>query len=302
MIIDFILVAIGFCGILIGTITDIQKREVADWLNFMLMISGFMLRLFFSITSGDWMMFVWGVAGFAIAFGIANLMFYTGQWGGGDAKMIMGLGLLFATYRLPQVITADTSITINTPLVFFGLFFLYSMLSGAFLGAGYSIYKALQHRKKFRKEWNKLTATRTFMFGRYGVFAALVALVVLAFVVPDISLRLPLFTLGLLLMLALYGMTFVRAVEKGCMIDQVHPDDLVEGDWIVHDIRLQGKHIVGPKDLGIDEEQIKILRQAQRDGDIGQIAVKVGMPLVPAFLIGFIITVVIGTSLFSVLF
>jgi len=108
-------------------------------------------------------------------------------------------------------------------------------------------------------------------------------------------------SLAALLLFGLYAMIFVRTVERGCMIDHVLPKDLVEGDWIVKDIKIDGKHIVGPKDLGIHEIQITRLCEAYDLGKIKKIAVKVGMPLVPAFLVGLIITMTIGNLFFAMI-
>ena len=60
------------------------------------------------------------------------------------------------------------------------------------------------------------------------------------------------------------------------------------------DIRINGKYICGPKDLGIEKKQIKKLMVFYREGKIKKILIKEGIPFVPSFLIAFVITLVYG--------
>ena len=96
--IDFVPLAvtygISFIALLIGSITDLKTREVPDWVNYGLVISGVCLNLLFSAIYSDLSFMMNSLVGLAIFFGIAYIMFYAGQWGGGDSKMIMGLGAM----------------------------------------------------------------------------------------------------------------------------------------------------------------------------------------------------------------
>lgn len=280
-----LLIIIGAIGILAGTITDLQKREVADWINYSLIVSGFGLRIIQSLFTGQWDGLLWGIAGFTIATGIAFAMYFGGQWGGGDAKMLMGLGVLFATYPA------------TTPLVFFGMFFLYSMIAGAFMGVFYSIYLAIIHNKEFRRHWKK-------QFKIHNKYRILVySIVAIAMLTSVISHTHAFRILGIILAAGLfigfYALVFIRSVEQGCMIQRISPQQLVEGDWIAKDVIIDGKRIVGPSNLGINTQQITLLHQAYKDNKIRTVAVKVGMPFVPAFLIGLVATLILGTTLFN---
>ncbi|GIU69536.1 MAG: hypothetical protein KatS3mg002_0772 [Candidatus Woesearchaeota archaeon] len=48
------------------------------------------------------------------------------------------------------------------------------------------------------------------------------------------------------------------------------------------------KYITGPKDLGISKEQIELLKKSK----IKKVLVKEGIPFIPAFLIAFILTMI----------
>jgi len=84
--------AIAFLVLLIASYTDLKTREVPDWVNFGLIGIGFGVNLLFSIIFFKINFIIASVVGFAVFFALAWIMFYTGQWGGGDSKILMGLG------------------------------------------------------------------------------------------------------------------------------------------------------------------------------------------------------------------
>src|SRR3989338_3440310 len=82
---------LAFVVLLIGSITDLKTREVPDWVNYGLIISGIGLNLLFSIILQDRSYIINSILGLSIFFGIAYVMFYAGQWGGGDSKTLSTL-------------------------------------------------------------------------------------------------------------------------------------------------------------------------------------------------------------------
>ena len=74
----------------------------------------------------------------------------------------------------------------------------------------------------------------------------------------------------------------------------VDPEKLTEGDWIVNDVKVDGKYICGPKDLGIEMQQIKKLIALKKRGKIRKVLMKEGIPFVPSFLLAFAVTIFLG--------
>ncbi len=72
---------------------------------------------------------------------------------------------------------------------------------------------------------------------------------------------------------------------------------MTEGDWIAKEIKYKGKVITGPKDLGIEKKQINKLKRLFKLNKIRKVLIKEGIPFVPSFLAGWIITVVWGSVL-----
>ncbi|MBC8444383.1 prepilin peptidase, partial [Candidatus Woesearchaeota archaeon] len=87
-------IIICIIALIIGSFTDIKTREVPDWLNYSLIFTGLSIHLIYSIIFWDFSFIIKSFLGFLTFFIMGNLMYYSGQWGGGDSKMIMGLGAL----------------------------------------------------------------------------------------------------------------------------------------------------------------------------------------------------------------
>ena len=275
MVINILLLAIAFIVLVIGTITDIKTREVPDWINFSLISSGLGIRLIYSSITFDWTFFIHGLLGLIVVVIIACLMFYTGQWGGGDAKLFMGIGafLGFNFNLLPQL-----------PALI--VFLINSLLVGGVYGLAWALWLMVKHWKEFSAELKSRYAKQR---QRSAVFIGLTLLVTIAgqllFQEPIIS-----FMLGFLPALLLLGYFLwmcVAAVEQVCFYKIMHVSKLTEGDWIIEDVVVDGRRLVKVSDFGVTNAQIAKLR----DSGIKKVLIKEGIPFVPSIFIAFIVTV-----------
>jgi len=270
----FIIAAV--LALVIASYTDIKTREVPDWLNYSLIIFGLGGRLMYSLASFDWSYIIQGIAGFIAFLVVALIMFYMGQWGGGDSKMLMGLG---ATIGLK--LTYDS---------FLLGFIINILLAGAVYGLIYSLVLAILNKKKFLKRVKVLMTEKSISLVRKIILILMLILVGIIILVHDPILKLLFGTLLLMVPLTFYIWIFVKSIENIVMLKYVTPDKLTEGDWIPNKITIDGNYICGPKDLGIDKKQIQKLIAFYKRGKIKKILVKYGIPFVPSFLIGFILS------------
>lgn len=301
--IDYILFTIGFLGLLIGTITDFRKREVADWVNFGLMFAGLGLRLIFSIVSGDWWFFILAALVIAIMYLLGLAMFYTGQWGGGDSKMLMGLAALFTTYNIslfgfnpviPDFIQTFFNWSFPYNLSFFFHFLFNSLMVGGLYGIVWSLILIAKHYTKYKKEFAK----QKIINKKYLYIGTSVAIVFFMLSLTlDLLFKVPLVALSFMILVMPWLFMFSKAVENACMIRMMKTKDLTEGEWIVDNVYQNKKLICGPKDLGVSIKQIAELKKAK----IEAVKVKIGIPFVPAFFIAFIVTAVVGNVFLIVL-
>lgn len=288
--IDIILIIIGITALIIGTITDIKTREVPDWLNFSIIAAGLGLRLLYSIITNDWKFFLYGLIGFAIFMGIAFAMFYAGQWGGGDSKLLMGLGALFGTY--PAILLKWFSPNIQYSFIL--AFVINLLFVGAMYGLTWSLVLSIKNWKKFRKEMKERSQGKKVKITRRILMIAVLVAIVTAIFVNNILIQFSVLAIAFLVLLSFYVWLFAKVVEHICMYKTYDVGKLTEGEWIAEEVKVKGKIIAGPKDLGVSNEQIALLKKH----NIKKVLVKEGIPFVPSFLIAFVISIIWGNLLF----
>ena len=278
---------IGFLVLLIGSYTDIKTREVPDWVNLGLIGTGFGVNLLFSIIYWEINFILASIIGFAIFFVIAWVMFYTGQWGGGDSKILMGLG-------------AVIGVDIFSKSFFLAHFLINALLVGALYGILWSIFSVFRNKRKFIKEFKKSMKNKKIILAKRIVFVLFIVLILVSIFVPDKFIRLTLLYFAVISALTFYLWTAIKAVENSCMLKYVKPQQLTEGDWIAKDIKIQGKYITGPKDLGIEKNKIRKLIELYKKGKVKKILIKEGVPFVPSFFAAYVVTLMFGNLVFLI--
>ena len=279
MVVEFVY-ALIFLALLVGTYTDIKTREVPDWLNYAMIAAGLGIHGVQSLIQQDWHPIFFSLLGLGMMYGLALLMFQTGQWGGGDSKMLMGLGALIGiewTFRS----------------MFLG-FLVNIMIFGSIYGLAWTMYLMFRNWKKFYKQYITMQHQISFKKARkiFSVFA--VVFFLFSFFIRDQTIKLFLMLFSVMVIITYYLWLSIKAVELSCMEKYVEPERLTEGDWIVKEVKVGGKYICGPKDLGISMGQIHRLIKLKQQGKIKKILIKEGIPFVPSFLMAFAASVFFG--------
>jgi len=278
------LLLIAALTLVIATYTDLKTLEVPDWLNYAGIAAGLGIHLIFSLQQWTLWPIISSLGGLAIAFAFACLMFYTGQWGGGDAKLLMALGALFGF--APDKFAFSTSFLIN--LVFIG----------ALWGFAWTMGLALVNVKKFWRTFRALRAHKGFVKLRLLTFVTVFVLVIAALVLTPFRLEFAL--LAITSYFLAQTTIYIKSVELSCMHKWVTPDKLTEGDWAVHAVKV-GDVEVTPGKLGLEKEDVENLRTLYRQGKLDKVCVKYGVPFVPAFLIAFLVTLSWNNVLLTVI-
>ncbi|MFC1800905.1 prepilin peptidase [Nanoarchaeota archaeon] len=282
MIFDYILYGIALIGLVAGSYSDLKTREVPDWLSYGMIFTGLGLRLVFSLKEFNWSIFFEGLIGFLVFVVIAYMMYYMGQWGGGDSKLLMGLGALIGL-----------KLQFN-PLPNLGLFFLNLLIIGAVYGLIWLVMLAVLNKSKFLDELKKQNQGLKNI--KLGLLFLGIAAVVGSFLVPGLLKGLFL-AIGIMPLGTMYAWMGIKSVENFAFYKQVNPKQLTEGDWIAEDVVVGGKKICGPRDLGIDQEHIAQLIKLHSQGKVKKIKIKEGIPFVPSFLVAFLLTIIVGNWL-----
>lgn len=273
--------AVLLLGVLAASYTDLRTREVPDWLNFALVASGIGVRILWSISTGDYSVAIAGIMGFAISFALALLLFYTGQWGGGDSKLLMGVGSLLGVTLTPDDL--------------FLAFLVNLIMVGAVYGLWMSYRLAWQNRRRFIAALTRYSTK--YRRVRYGFHALMLSLALGGIFVSPRTIQLLLYLVILVSYLSWYSLWFSKAVEQGCMVQTVSPLTVTEGDWIAKDVVVNGTRITGPKDLGISRAQLRLIQRLCKAGKLSKVTIKVGIPFAPSFFGAAVCTLLWGNVL-----
>lgn len=286
----------------IATITDIKKREVPDTLNFGMMILGVVLGIIFSIINNSWDPLITSSIGLGIGYLIGAAMFYSGQWGGGDAKMLMGMGAIIG---IPLSVISKSGLNIASSgiidlgsllmgkggeIPFFITTIITIFIAGGIYGLFYSIGLIIKNWKEFKNEFRKKREEKKIIKTRKLVLAGVLLILILMLITPYREVRLSIGILGVMIFTFQYLIIISKVIENTCLIKTVPVRRLTEGEWIVEDVIVEGKRICGPKDLGISLEQIKKLKKLK----IKTIKIKEGIPFIPGFLLGYILMIILN--------
>ena len=275
----FLSLAVGLVALIVASLFDIKTREVPDWLNFSLVAFAIGSALILSIYHGYHHIIINSLLGLALGVAIGLFLFYTGQWGGGDTKLIIGLcALIGLSY-------SDLGKSIPTII----LFLINTLLVGAIYGLAFSFVKAIMNFKKFRQTAEQRLRSKEIFIMR--IILLVIGIGAFAFLLISRSIESAfIFGIAMALFLFFYLWAFISIVEKSCMIKEVNVSTLTEGDWIVGEVVKGKKVLLKPAKTGITLKQIEMLKKHR----VRKVTIKIGIPFVPSFLIAYILTFAFG--------
>ncbi len=287
MILDMFLIAIALIALIIASVTDFKKREIPDFLSYSLLSIAIFSKILQSIIEKALIHLIYAAIGFSIFFIIALIMYHAKQWGGGDSKMLMSLGIIFSEY--PKEFLNYLNPNLNIPILL--SLFINILLIGSVYGVLFSSYLAIKNKERFIKEFKNANKKNL----KYYLIISLITLI-FSFLISNLTLKLLILALSLWVLLIPYLLLFTRTVEKSCMIKNIQVSKLTEGDWITENIYSKNKIIYSSKSLGITKRQIQDIKRL----NIKEVTIKEGIPFVPSFLIAFITTLIYGNVIFFI--
>ena len=273
---DVALITITFIVLLVSSYTDLRTREVPDMISYGLIFAGLGLRAIYSFDLG-WQVLVSGLLGFVVCLGVSLLFYYAGQWGGGDSKLLMGMGAV---------------VGITYPFDVSSFLLLWYFMALLFLGAIYGVlwmgWLAFSNRKEFVVAFKK--KVRQMRIVHYCALGLSVALLVWSFFYP-LWVMFAVVPIGLF-----YLLIFVSSVEEKCFIKKISPTKLTEGDWLSEKVIVGEKVVVKKKTLNIND--INTLLRLYDKGTLKKVSIKEGIPFIPSFLFAYVF-IVFGSFYFS---
>jgi Flp pilus assembly protein protease CpaA len=249
-----------FLFLLAASIQDFRKREVADILNYSFIIMSLILRFAWFLVEGDISAILFVVPSFAAVFFVSYLLYRAGQWGGGDVKTSVGISIALAS-------SFENIFGFFMNLIFFGAFF----------GILYTLTIGMLNWKKFIRNFDK----KFRLLSIFCIAAAAVSYIILIYL--DFFVMIP---LGIALTFLILGLVKpIEVIEKNCFVKTIAVEKLVEGDWLVDEIKG-----VDTKGIGLIREDIEKIKKM----GLKKVLIKEGVPFIPAFLIAFVVNLFIG--------
>ena len=249
-----------FVGIFIASLQDLKRREVDNWLNFFLLVSGAGFLVFSSIFEMNWSFILFGLMSFGIMLLLGNLFYYSRIFAGGDAKLIIAMFALFVGGGVAG------------SLINIGVFVLFLMFAGSIYGLLWGFCLFLVNYKNILKEMKKISKN---IYFKYGIFAGIIL-----FVFSYINWLFLFLSLFVFLFVLLF--VFAKAIEKSSMIKMINSKDLREGDWLAEEVKV-GRKIIKPDWEGLNESDLALLNKLKK-----KVKIKQGIAFVPAIFIAFI--------------
>ncbi len=262
-----VLIGSLFVMLIIATILDIKQLFIPDYISYTFIVIALFERLIYSLTINDWSMFLWIIPAVIISSGLTYLLYKAGMMGGGDVKIIASASIILAKFP-------------NETVPMFIDYLINLFIAGALYLLPVSIIIGLTKIKPTRKESilmiaSIITSAITLLF--YNNPTTIMASIVL---------------------ITASSLPFIKRIENKVMIREADMNNLMDGDWLINEVKV-GREIIKPRKEGLTIDEANKIKKWWSEGKLKKKPlIKYGLPYLPAFLIALIITITIGNLLF----
>ena len=277
-----IVIAVAAFFILAASLYDIRYGEIPDAVNLGFALAVIAIALALSLLTGDarylGSTFAVGTGYFAVSY----ILHYLGQWGGGDVKLLFGvggaLGLLNAV-GYPW----------NTPILpYYVVYFIDMGVIVMPYALSYFIILGLSKPEVFKKFLVEALQKKVLAAIALGVVTPLLFYFYTKFLFFMLfSAILPAFILA---------SVFLKTSEDVLLTKVIPASKLKETDALAEDIKYRGKTLARRRDIeGITKQQLTLIKRLATQGKISRkIKIRWGVKFAPIILAAFLITVYAG--------
>jgi Flp pilus assembly protein protease CpaA len=281
---ELIALILAFAGSSVAAAWDLKTTEIPDYIPYIMIVVGLVIAGAQSYLQWSYWPMVSSLIVGGGLLGLGFLMYYTGQWGGGDAKLLAALGFL-----LPY-----SSLQFTPSLLFpFPVTYLINIfLVGAIYMILYALVLSLFNRKIIHEFKHDVKASsRLFVLGAVALFVAIAAVNVYLTYYFELKFSLTYIIENTIVpvggVVALFFVwKFARAVESVGFKRLIPTSQLKVGD-VLKDSKLWE---------GITEEQMKEIKKTK-----SRVWIKEGVRFAPAFPLALLFTIYFG-DIFQILF
>lgn len=269
---EFVLLAIGLVGFGLAGYWDLRYTEFPDWLPYSMIILALVVKGVFSYIENNWWVLGNSVFIGVVFLSLGLLLYFSKQWGDGDAWLLGTLGFLF-----PSRLDLGAITFFPFPLT---LLFNFLFVSLVYLII-YSIALGIKNRG-VNKKYLEYLRKEKYKFMGFGVFFFAVswgfALVMYFWFSFGIDNVMQMIMLPFLLTFILFFSYYAKMVEKNLFKKRIKTSQLKEGDVI-----LDGRW------RGLTKNEIKEMKRKNK-----YVWVKEGVRFAPVFVITMLISIFYG--------
>jgi len=282
-------IAIALLFLILASIQDLKSGEIPDKISVGFTIAIMLLAASLAIHAKNITPLLNAITlgvGYFIA---AYILYKLGQWGGGDVKMLLGLGCTLGLIN-------SLGYSWNSPLV---PYYLSYFLNMGFVALPYALlYMLILSCKKtevyteFRK---KIFETKTLILLAISIALPLAFYLTTSFPFFIVfSAILPAFTL-----ISVY----LKTTEKMLLTKIIPVFELKEADALAEDLKYDGKKIALRRDIeGLSREQLLLVKKLAAERKIpSEIKIRWGVKFMPIITFAFLITLYSGDLMFMVI-
>ncbi|MCD6477898.1 MAG: prepilin peptidase [Candidatus Aenigmarchaeota archaeon] len=278
------LITVGIVGSGIAGYFDLKTTEIPDEIPVIMIIIGLILRGAYFLLTGNLMFLLIPAAVAGAFFGFGLLMYYFGQWGGGDAKLLAAMGFLIGNIPIgcglfPTYLNYFLNVFLVGAAYIITYAFAMSIINKKISSA---FFKSLKGDVKEFSIFTTVIIVSTFMISLFFWYTL---------GTYEIMIMAPIILMGI----SLYILwKFLKTVEEVGFRKKISTRNLKEGDMLGEDLpklNLNSKII-----RGLTKEEIKKIRKVRKT-----IWIREGVRFGPVFCIAAIVTFLYGNLVMFIL-
>jgi Flp pilus assembly protein protease CpaA len=266
---ELLLIAIALVGSLAAGLYDLKTSNIPDKLCILMLILGLIIHSITGFSTGDFSNLINALmfGGLLLVFGL--LMYFTGQWGGGDGELIVAIGVLLPNLSI-----------VKTYFPFAISFFINSFFIGAIYSILYSLILSARNPFISKGFFNKI---------KEPLVAAPLSFFLLLSIISFFYFKYLSFIFFLIFILILFW-KFAKSIEQG-FYKRISVSKLKVDDMLGEDIpRLKiYKRLI----KGLTKEQIKKIKKIKKS-----VLVREGIRYGLVFFLTLIFTLLFGDIFF----
>ncbi len=263
--------AAALLGSLAAGLWDLKTTDIPDEITALMAASGLFAWYVYGFATGDFWPLAASLAAGSIFLAFGWLFYKAGQWGGGDATLMAGIGFMIPIF--PDFGLFSFSFFINVFIIGVAWNIIYSLAYGAGRQLGL-----------FEKKANVIDMTMSEIRNPLFLAAAAVPMLLLAFFILNGFANLSIFAFALLLLAIFFS--YAKVLEQKLFRKSVSAKELREGD-----VLLNSKLWVG-----LEKSDAEKLRKSRK-----RYIIKTGVPFGMAFPLALLATYLFGNLVFLIM-